>query len=155
MSTTTFLHSTSKFIKFHTVLYIISRSKEALVFKMKAIIHLYTEHSFVVTSIQAGNEFRCTIKEIFPMWVNILDHDNHVYQAERSIRMVKEWTRNLMHGKLFNFLPSLMNRSAVEATHSSLNQFTPKYSVSELISPLTIVTGKPNNNYHYLSFEFG
>jgi hypothetical protein len=48
-----------------------------------------------------------------------------------------------------------MMRAAIEGAHKTLNQFPVRGGVSEVMIPLTIMTGKPSPNYHDLIIEFG
>jgi hypothetical protein len=48
-----------------------------------------------------------------------------------------------------------MIRVVVEGAHKALNQFPAKDGASEVLSPLTIMTGRPRPNYNDLKIEFG
>jgi hypothetical protein len=48
-----------------------------------------------------------------------------------------------------------MTRAAIEGAHKLLNQFPAKNRVSNVMSPLTIMTGRPSIDYHDLKIEFG
>lgn len=48
-----------------------------------------------------------------------------------------------------------MIRSTVGAAHKSLNQIPATNGVSRLMSPTTIMTGRPSPDYNALSTEFG
>jgi hypothetical protein len=48
-----------------------------------------------------------------------------------------------------------MMRAAIEGAHKTLNQFPAKNGVSNVMSPLTIMTGQPSLDYHNLKIEFG
>jgi hypothetical protein len=61
-----------------------------------------------------------------------------------------------MQGLPFQRIPKLMMRAAIEGgTHKALNQFPVRGGVSEVMSPLTIMTGRPSPNHHKLKIKFG
>jgi hypothetical protein len=49
----------------------------------------------------------------------------------------------------------MMMRAIIEGAHKALNQFPAKNGVSEIMSPLTIMTGRPSPDYNDLRIEFG
>jgi hypothetical protein len=48
-----------------------------------------------------------------------------------------------------------MMRAVVEGAHKALNQFSAKDGVSEVMSPVTIMTRRPTPVFHDLKIEFG
>jgi hypothetical protein len=48
-----------------------------------------------------------------------------------------------------------MTRAVVEGAHKALNQFPVKDGESDVMSPLTKMTGRPSPNYHDFKIEFG
>jgi hypothetical protein len=46
-----------------------------------------------------------------------------------------------------------MERAVVKGARKALNQFTARYGVSDVMSPLTIMTGRPAPNYHDLKIK--
>jgi hypothetical protein len=108
-----------------------------------------------VTRVEGDREFSCITQDLLSTPINIADADDHVHEVERSIRTIKERTRCLIQGLPFRRIPSIMMRAAVENANKSLNQFPAKNGVSQTLSPLTIMTGKPALNYNDLKIEFG
>jgi hypothetical protein len=49
----------------------------------------------------------------------------------------------------------MMTRAIVEGAHKSLNQFPAKNGASDILSPLTIMTGRPRPDYNNLKVKFG
>ena len=116
-----FFHTISEWIKFRMVAAIPNRSKRTLLMETRTIINLYQTRGFNVTRIEGDREFACIANDILPTPTNIADTDDHVPQAERSIRTVKERTRCLIQGLPFKRIPIAMMRSAVENSHKVLN----------------------------------
>jgi hypothetical protein len=48
-----------------------------------------------------------------------------------------------------------MMRAAIKGAHKALNQFPAKNEVSETLSPLTIMRGRPSPNYNNMRIKFG
>jgi hypothetical protein len=48
-----------------------------------------------------------------------------------------------------------MMRSTIEGANRSLNQLPAQNGVSDTLSPLTIMTGRPNPNYNDMKIDFG
>jgi hypothetical protein len=48
-----------------------------------------------------------------------------------------------------------MIRAVVEGAHKALNQFPARDGASDVMSPLTIMTGRPAPDYHNLKIKFG
>ena len=152
---TVFLHTISQFVKFRTVARIINRQKNTLLMELRAIINLYQTRGFNILRIEADREFACITNDLLPTPLNVADADDHVHEVERSIRTVKERTRCTLQGLPFRRVPKLMIRAAVEGAHRSLNQFPANDGISDVLSPLTIMTGCPNINYNDLTIEIG
>jgi hypothetical protein len=150
-----YFHTISEWIKFRTVAPINNRSTRTLLMETKAVIRLYETRGFIVTRVEGDHEFACITNELLPIPLNIADADDHVAQVERSIRTIKERTRCLIQGLPFKRVPKVMMRAAVENANKVLNQFPPKGGVSETLSPLTIMTGKPTPDYNDMKIEFG
>lgn len=115
---------------------------------------MYETRGFNITRGEADREFSCISNDILPILLNVANADDHVHEVERSIRTVKERTRCTVQGLPFRRIPKLMMRSAIEGAHRALNQFPAKDGVSEVMSPLTIMTGMPNPDYNDLRIEF-
>jgi hypothetical protein len=150
-----FFHTISQHVKFRTVAPIANRTKRTLLMEVKAVINLYETRGFNITRIEGDREFNCIVNDILPITLNVADADDHVHEVERSIRTIKERTRCTIQGLPFRRIPKLMMRAAVEGAHKTLNQFPVKNGASDVLSPLTIMTGQPNPNYHDLKIEFG
>jgi hypothetical protein len=58
-------------------------------------------------------------------------------------------------GFTFKRIPKAMMRAAIKNANKMLNQFPAKNSVSDTLSPLTIMTGRPTPDYNDMKIEFG
>ncbi len=150
-----YLHTISQKVIFRTVASINNRSKRTLLMETKAVINLYETRGFNITRVEGDREFCCIENELLPVALNTADKDDHVHEVERSIRTVKERTRCTVQGLPYRRIPKVMMRAAVENAHKSLNQFPANDGASDVLSPLTIMTGKPAPDYNDLKIEFG
>jgi hypothetical protein len=121
----------------------------------QAVINLYKTRGFTVTRVEGDQEFGCIANDLLPAPLNIADADDHVAEVKRSIRTIKEPTRCLIQGLPFKRIHKPMMRAAIENAHKVLNQFPPKSGVSDTLSPLTIMTGKPSPDYNDMRIKFG
>jgi hypothetical protein len=151
---TPFFHTISQWIKFRTVTAIENRSKHTLLNEAQAVINLYETRGFNVTRLEADREFTCITNNVLPINLNIADADDHVHEVERSVRTIKERVRcTAVQGLPFRRIPKMMTRGIVEGAHKSLNQFPAKNGASDILSPLTIMTGRPRPDYNDLKVE--
>jgi hypothetical protein len=92
---------------------------------------------------------------MLPIPLNVADADDHVAEVERSIRIIKERTRCLVQGLPYKRIPKVMVRAAIEKANKVMNQFPAQNGMSNTLSPLTIMTGKPTPDYNDMKIEFG
>ena len=150
-----FLHTISRKIKFRTVTAVKSRTKAVMLQETRTAIDLYQGRGFNVVDVHADMDFECIKHDIRPMLMNLNAHDDHVGEVERSIRTIKERVCADVHSMLFRRLPKMMIVELVRRAILILNQFPAQDGVSGTLSPLTIMTGKPNPDYHSMKVEFG
>jgi hypothetical protein len=152
---TAYIHTITKYIKFRTVANIPNRLANTLRTEIRAVLDLYHAHGFLINSIEGDQEFSSIALDMLPTTLNIADADDHVPQAERSIRTIKDRTRCTVQGLPFQKFPRILTKAIVEAANRSLNQFPEKDSASSMMSPLTILTRRPRTNFVDLKLELG
>jgi hypothetical protein len=118
-------------------------------------LKLYRTRGFNVTDVHDDIEFECTREHILPVNLNTVAADGHVGEVERSILTIKERNRSTVHGLPFKRLPKLLVREIVKHSVTRLNQLPADNGVSDIMSPTTIMTGKPNRYYNKLIIELG
>jgi hypothetical protein len=150
-----FFHTISQWIKFRTIAPIENQSKRTLLMETQAVVDMYEAWGFSITWLEADQEFKCLTADVLPINLNVADADDHVHEVERPIQTINERTRCTVQGLPFRRIPKIMMRGIIEGAHKALNQFLVKDGVSEIMSPLTIMTGKPNPDFHDLKIEFG
>ena len=131
------------------------RVKEAIKHCVAADAKLYCDRGFEPTEIQADGEYN-SVKTLFKdVHFSICSADDHVPEAERAIRTVKETVRATIHGMPYKRLPRVMVRELVTFAERSINMLPHSDGVSDTMSPDTIVTGRPRMDYRTMKLEFG
>jgi hypothetical protein len=87
--------------------------------------------------------------------MNYTTTNEHVPEAERNNRTIKERIRAAYHGMPFKAIPKVMIKKLTTHATKLLNVFPAKGGVSAYISPYTIVTGKAIDYDKELSITFG
>jgi hypothetical protein len=150
-----YFHTILEWIKFRTVAAIKNRTKATILTVTQTVINFYKAREFTVTRVEADQEFACIENELLLTPLNVADGYDHVAEVERSIRTIKERTRCLVQGLPFKYIPRIMMRAAIENANKVLNLFPAKNGVSDTMSPLTIMTGRPTPNCNDIKIEFG
>ena len=73
--------------------------------------------------------------------VNLASADEHVPEIERRVRTVKERVRCIRQNLPFNRIPVLLVIYIVFTAVRLLNHFPQKKGISDMVSPMTIMTG--------------
>jgi Reverse transcriptase (RNA-dependent DNA polymerase)/Zinc knuckle len=150
-----FFHTISRKIKFRTVNPVTSLTKATLIENTMAVINAHRQRGFTVTTIHADGAFECMREAVAPTILNINAADEHVGEVERSIRTIKERVRGALHGLPYKRLPKEMIKGAVRFAVKALNQFPAEDGISDVLSPVTIVTGLPAPDYNHIQLDFG
>ena len=153
----TFFHSISRKLQFRTIEYIDSKkpSKTDSLRCTTSVIKLYQKRDFEVMDVHADKEFECIRTDIDPIEMNIVPHDDHVPEVERSIRTIKERARATIHGLPYPKFTRLMIRKLASTVIQTLNQMPAQHGVSDKLSPLSLVTGKGPLDFSKLKLTFG
>jgi hypothetical protein len=151
-----FFFTISQWVEFSTAVAAIKNgTKNTLLIEARAILNLYESRGLNISRAKADQKFSCITEDLLPISVNVANADDQVAEVERSIRTVKERMRCTVQGLLFWRIPKLTIRAVVEGAHKALNQFPARDGVSDAMSSLTMMTGRPAPDYHNLKIEFG
>jgi Reverse transcriptase (RNA-dependent DNA polymerase) len=150
-----FFHTISRSIKFRTVNPVVSLTKATLIENTMAVINAHRQRGFAVTNIHADGAFECMREAVAPTILNINAADEHVGEVERSIRTIKERVRAALHALPYKRLPKEMIKGVVRLAVKALNQFPAEDGISDVLSPVTIVTGLPAPDYNHIQLDFG
>jgi hypothetical protein len=112
---------------------------------------LYKCRGFRVRHIMTDNKFACMQSQLQGMRIrlNTASRDKHVPQIERGICVIKERARCEMASLPYKALPRIIQRELVKKAVTWINMFPCKGSISNTLSPRTIVDGTtPDFNIH-------
>ena len=105
---TAFLLTVSRRIKFVTAEYLPTRMAVSLSKHMKRVLDVYGRAGFVVKNILMDGEFEKS-KPLMPsVECNTMVAKEHVSEAERTMRTLKERMRGLLATLLFTHIPKQM-----------------------------------------------
>ena len=113
------------------------RSKGTIKACIAADLKTYRERGFEPTEIHADGEYNA-LKDFFGgVHFSICSADDHVPEAERAIRTVKETIRATIHGMPYKRLPRVMIRDLAEFAVRTINMLPSSDGVSDTIKRTT------------------
>ena len=138
-----FLASIDRTIKFRQVRFLPHREKSAYQDAISALIREYNKAGFLVRDLLCDNEY-LPLKEwlesrISGLRMNCCNAGDHVPEAERNNRVIKERVRIAFHVLPFKILPRVMVKALVHVATVRLNWFPVKLGASPYYSPHVIM----------------
>ena len=155
VNTIPFFHTISRKLQLRTSASVPNRAKRTTLLETNAVLNLYSSRGFEIPDIHADREFECIRNDILPVALNTTAADDHVGEVERSIRTIKERIRCDIHELPFRRITRVMTKELVNKATQDLNRFPPGDGLSKTVSPFSIITGKPNPDYHRFKLDFG
>jgi hypothetical protein len=152
-----FFMTVSRDIMFTTVENITRRTKTILTQSVLKVKQIYAKRNFVISTLLMDNEFE-PLREAMTManiTLNTPAAGEHVPEAERRIRVIKERARAGRHALPFEFMPKVMIISLVFNVVLWLNAFPPKGGISQTVSPRTLLTGEKFDFTKHCRLAFG
>ena len=153
-----FLTTISNNIMYRTAQPLPNKTSKAYRSALDHIFRLYNHAGFKITTIKADQEFKPILDEIkdtLDITMHYASAQEHVPEAERNNRTIKERFRSQLHRLPFKIIPRIMIQILVMEVTKKLNYFPPKGGVSTYYSPRMILH-QSNLNYNtHFKFEFG
>ena len=140
-----FLTTVSKNILYRTAQYVQSKSISCFKEAIKEVINVYNRAGFKIKEVRSDNEFRPlqeTLLEEFEIKMNFSNPQEHVPEAERNNRVIKERVRATYHRLPYKQLTKTMTIILVMDSAKKLNFFPSKNGISEYYSPRMILHQK-------------
>ena len=103
-----FYHSISRKIDFRTCSHLTRSRKNDLLEATMETKELYENRMFKVVDIHADKQFECIKHDVPGTHIEITAPDDHVHEAERSIRTMKNGCRSNIHGLPYKYMPKIM-----------------------------------------------
>jgi hypothetical protein len=136
---TAFLLTVSRQIKFITAEYVATRTAKNLTTHMERVVEVYKRAGFNVRTILMDGEFE-KIKNLMSQVVcNTTAAKEHVSEAERNIRTIKERTRGIIGTLPFEYMPRRLKMEIIYFVVLWLNAFPAKTGISSVHSPRELI----------------
>jgi len=130
-----FLITVSRRIKFITAEHVQVRTATSLSKHLTRVLQVYGRAGFKVRTILMDGEFE-KVRNLMPcVECNTMAAKEHVSEAERTIRTIKERTRGLLATLPFQHLPHRMKIEFIYFMVLWLNAFPVKNGISSMFSP--------------------
>ena len=145
-------------IKFRAVLPMGNKTHEEYYGALDKVLRLYNEAGFVIKTIHCDGEFRAMmnrVKDDLGVRMNFTNALDHVPEAERNNRTIKERIRAAFHRLPYKAIPRLMIRYLAMTQAAQLNLFPVKGGISPYYSPRNLL-GLPSLDYtRHCTIPFG
>ena len=112
---------------------------KSLVKNIKCVLQVYDRAEFTVIYLMMDREFEKVKELLLTIVNNTASAKEHVSEAERKIRVVKERNRGVVNTLPFTYIPRRMKIEFIYFVTLWLNAFPVKNSVSETFSPREIL----------------
>jgi hypothetical protein len=124
---------------------------------LKNTISVYARRGLIVTHALMDGQFKCLRNDIYDIGIdlNIVGANEHVPEAERYIRTLKERMRCIYNTVPFKKMPARMIIGLAYGCVFWLNNFPAHDGVSSTLSPRNIMTGRNVDFNKHCKLEFG
>ena len=122
------------------------------------ILHKCNSAGFNIKTIHCDGEYHPVMDEVkdeLDVDMNCANPLDHVPEAERNNRVIKERVRAAYHQLPFKKIPRIMIRYLAMIQTNQLNYFPVKGGISEYYSPRTILGGTPLDYEKHCVIPFG
>jgi hypothetical protein len=129
-------------IRFRSAIPIKNRMHEEYYCVLDMVLRVYNSVGFHIKTIHCNGEFRAMmekVKDDLGVSINFTNALDHVPEAERNNRTIKERVRAAYHRLPYKALPRTLIWYLVTTQASQLNLFTAKGGISPYYSPRTIL----------------
>ena len=130
-----FLLMVSRNINFITAKHVATRTAKSLSKHLDRVIQVYTRACFSVSTILMDRKFEKVKNELVLVVCNTTGAKEHVSEAERSIRTIKECTRGIVGTLPFEFILRRLKMEFIYFVVLWLNAFPAKSGISATYSP--------------------
>jgi hypothetical protein len=153
-----FLTTISRNIMYRTAEWIQHQTPEAYRRVLDNIFRIYNNAGFQITIINCDNEFRPLMNELqdtYNVRMNYANPQEHVPEAERNNRVIKERFRAAFHRLPFKNIPKIMVKILAMECAKKLNFFPPKGGISPYYSPRMILHQQSLDYSKHCYYPFG
>ena len=124
---------------------------------LEHVVDIHSRRGFAITNIHGDNEFNSKkLHQGLPdLFFASCAAEEHVPQAERPIRTIKERSRCITHDVPFTIFPKILTKELILFVIERLNDFPSKGTLSDSESPNTHVLGHPRPDISLPFVSFG
>jgi hypothetical protein len=122
-----------------------SEENEHIYNAIDKVFRKYQQGGFYITNIHCDQQFRSLMDPIadeLNIKMNYATTDEHVPEAERNNRTIKEQIRAVYHSLPYKAMPPVMLKYLAVVCNDQLNMFPANGGISDYLSPHIILTGK-------------
>jgi hypothetical protein len=122
------------------------------------VLRWYQQGGFLITHIHCDQQFQSLMEPIadeLNVQMNFTTTDEHVPEAKRNIRTIKERIRAVYHSLPYKAMPPVMLKYLAVVCTDQLNMFPAKGGISDYLSPHVILTGKNIDYNKHCQVPFG
>ena len=145
-------------IKFCGLIPLQSRTHEEIFSALDQVLRFYNKAGFYIKTIFCDGEFKSMMDKVsdeLDIQLNYTNAQEHVPQAERNNRTIKEQIRAALHRLPYKKIPKTMIKYLAMVQTNLLNLFPVKGGVSKYFSPRAILTNETIDYNKHLSIPFG
>jgi Reverse transcriptase (RNA-dependent DNA polymerase) len=152
-----FLVTVSRSLRFGTTERLATRRVDVVGKALASVIALYRKRGFRVRECHGDGEFESLRADLADVGaqLNVTAEDEHVPEAERYVRTLKERARATYNTVPFKKMPGIMIVELVHAANYWLNMFPANDGVSSTLSPRRIMTGQHCDYALHGQLQFG
>ena len=153
-----FLTTVARNIMYRTAEWIPKQTSKTYRSVLDTVFRLYNHAGFQITKIHCDNEFRPLMNELqdnYNITMNYSNPQEHVPEAERNNRVIKERFRAAFHRLPFKKLPKIMVKILTMECAKKLNFFPPQGGISTYYSPRMIMHQQSLDYSKHCSIAFG
>ena len=153
-----FLTTISKNILYCMAQYVEKQTQSIYRNCLGQVFRVYNLGGFRITNARCDNEFRPLMDPLaneFQVKMNYANPQEHVPEAERNNRVIKERVRATYHRLPFSRLPRIMIKILVIDSAKKLNFFPSKHGISKYYSPRMILHQRNLDYSKHCQYAFG
>jgi len=155
-----FLTTISLNIYYRTANYLQTNNAENHERAINEVLAVYRQGGFQVSTIRCDNEFHAVMDPLAaqqtpPIAMNYANPQEHVPEAERNNRTIRERVRAAYHRLPYTHLPRIMVKYLVMEATRKLNLFPARHGVSKYYSPRMILHQQNIDYERHCRFTLG
>ena len=153
-----FLATVSRRLQYRTITPLQNQSMAVYRSALDQVLRAYNARGFRITTIYCDNKYKALfepIRDELDIEMNYASAHEHVPEAERNNRVIKERIRATFHRLPYKALPKVMMEVLAMESTKKLNYFPPKNGLSPYYSPHSIVNGTQIDYNKHCSIPFG